>query len=407
MNDIAQVANPISGDIAARPGAASTAAAATDQQRAIAEVQAAMVIARANPRDERRAVDRILNACMRRGLAEMAVYSYSRGGSDISGPSIRLAEAIAQNWGNIQFGIREVAQRGGESEVQAFAWDVETNVRREVTFTVPHVRHTRQGTKRLEDPRDIYENVANNGARRVRACILAVIPGDIIEAAVEQCEKTLKSNADTSPEGIQAMVNAFLQFNVVQQQLEQRIQRRLDAIQPAQIVALKKIYASLRDGMSTPNDWFEPIPDDEKAEGDATPTKGVAAAKAALKKATGKKEEISEPAQSLAEALGDEIPAFDGAAAAAADNQAEAEDETEPDTDDEAGETDGDEESPITAKLREIRGGINAAKNLKYLAAVDKEWVNARAAYDDETVAEIDGLISAKRRELQGGEGGK
>jgi hypothetical protein len=251
--------NPFAGGkLAARVGGGVNAVAQSDQQRAIAEVQAAMMIARMNPRDQIAAMDRILNACARPTLADSAVYTYSRGGSDVSGPSIRLAEAMAQAWGNMQFGIRELDQRNGESTVQAFAWDVETNTRREVTFQVPHIRYTRNGAKKLEDPRDIYEMVANQGARRLRACILAVIPGDVTESAVAQCETTMKTKADTSPEAMKKMVAAFADFGVTQGQIEKRIQRRLDAIQPAQVVSLKKVYASLRDGMSSPADWFEP-----------------------------------------------------------------------------------------------------------------------------------------------------
>jgi len=257
MNEVTtRPANPF-GDaqVAARP--ASNAVSNTDQHRAIAEVQAAMMIARMNPRDPIAAMDRILNACTRPTLADAAVYTYSRGGSDVSGPSIRLAEAMAQSWGNLQFGIRELEQRNGESTVQAFAWDVETNTRREVVFQVPHTRHTKRGTTKLEDPRDIYEMVANQGSRRLRACILAVIPGDVTEAAVNQCETTMKTKADTSPEAMLKMIGAFADFGVTKEQIEKRIQRRLDAIQPAQVVSLKKIYASLRDGMSSPADWFE------------------------------------------------------------------------------------------------------------------------------------------------------
>jgi len=253
--DSSKALNPFVGE---RPAAHETALAHTDGQRAIAEVQAAMMIAKANPRDPVAAVDRILNACTRRTLAEAAVYQYSRGGSGVSGPSIRLAEAIAQQWGNLQFGVRELESRNGASLVQAFAWDVESNTRREVTFTVPHERHTKRGVTRLDDPRDIYELVANQGSRRLRACILAVIPGDVVEAAVHQCEITLSANADTSPEGVRKMVDAFQALGVSARQIEARIQRRLDSIQPAQIVALKKIYASLRDGMSGVGDWFEP-----------------------------------------------------------------------------------------------------------------------------------------------------
>ena len=254
MNEVA--ANPFAA-LPAQARQTGGAVAQSDQQRAVAEVQAAMMIARMNPRDQIAAMDRILNACARPTLADSAIYTYSRGGADVSGPSIRLAEAMAQAWGNMQFGIRELDQRNGESTVQAFAWDVETNTRREVTFQVPHIRYTKSGSKKLEDPRDVYEMVANQGARRLRACILAVIPGDVTEAAVNQCETTMKTKADTSPEAMQKMLAAFDPFGVTKEQIEKRIQRRLDAIQPAQVVSLKKIYASLRDGMSSASDWFE------------------------------------------------------------------------------------------------------------------------------------------------------
>jgi len=74
----------------------SNAIADASQQREIAEVQAAMVIAKRFPRDPIEAMDRILHACTRSTLAESALYSYSRGGSDITGPSIRLTCQISQ-----------------------------------------------------------------------------------------------------------------------------------------------------------------------------------------------------------------------------------------------------------------------------------------------------------------------
>ena len=239
------------------PQRALGAAAHSDSQRAIAEVQAAMMIARANPRDPIAAMDRILNACTRPTLADAAVYTYSKGGTDVSGASIRLAETMAQSWGNIQFGIKELSQSGGMSEVEAYAWDMETGAKRAITFQVPHIRYTRKGSTKIDDPREVYELVANMGARRLRACILAVIPGDVMEAAVAQCEVTMRTKADTSPEAMQKMIVAFEPFGVTKEQIEKRIQRRIEAIQPAQVVSLKKVYASLRDGMSSPADWFE------------------------------------------------------------------------------------------------------------------------------------------------------
>jgi len=241
--------------IATRPQ--SAALVEVEQQRAMAEVQSAIVLAKKFPRNQIEAMDRIAVACQRPGLAEQALYTYSRGGTEITGPSIRLAEAIAQNWGNLQFGIKELEQRNGESTVEAFAWDVETNTRQVKTFQVKHERHTKKGSYKLEDSRDIYELIANQGARRLRACILGVIPGDVIEAAVAQCEQTQKAKADASPEALKKLVAAFEVFKITKEQIEKRIQRRLDTITPAQIIQLRKIYNSLKDGMSTPADWFE------------------------------------------------------------------------------------------------------------------------------------------------------
>jgi hypothetical protein len=122
---------------------------------------------------------------------------------------------------------------------------------------VRHWRDTKSGGYKLKDERDIYELCANQAQRRLRACILASIPGDVTEAAMNQAETSLKAKADTSPEAMAKMLEAFAPFGVTKEHVEKRIQRRLDAITPAQVVSLKRIYASLRDDMSTPAEWFD------------------------------------------------------------------------------------------------------------------------------------------------------
>ena len=237
--------------------AVSNAAAEADAARAIAEVQAAMIIAQRFPRDERIAFDRVITAFQRPSLAEHALYAYARGGTEITGPSIRAAEAIAQAWGGIEFGIRELEQRPGESTVQAYAWDLQSNTRSVTVFQVKHERHNRNGVTRLLDPRDVYELVANQGARRMRARILAIIPADVVDAAVKETEKTLRAKVDITPERIKSLIEKFGAFGVSTEAIEKRIQRRVDTITPSQMLALAKIYNSLNDSMSAPADWFE------------------------------------------------------------------------------------------------------------------------------------------------------
>lgn len=229
-----------------------------EQGRAVQEVQAAVIMARRFPRDIEVSRSRIKAACKRKALAESAMYEYPRGGVKVTGPSIRLAEVCAQAWGNIDFGIRELSQYGGASEVEAFCWDLETNTRQTKTFKVPHKRYTKSGSYDLTDPRDIYETVANQGARRLRACILGVIPGDVVDEAVAECDRTLK-NTDQRPTSdvILSMIDQFKGFNVSVKMLEDKIGHKLnESTTRSELVKLGKIYNSLKDGMSKPEDWF-------------------------------------------------------------------------------------------------------------------------------------------------------
>lgn len=232
-----------------------------NEQRAVAEVQAAVLMAKRFPRDQKAAVDRILQAFSRPALAEQSQYQFARGSSDIAGLSIRAAEAIAQQWGNMEFGFREMSRGVGPdgvgfSEVEAFAWDLETMTRKPLQFVVRHWRDTKGGGYALRDERDIYELTANMAQRRVRACILSIIPGDVAEAATRQADVTMKLSADASKESVDRIIAAFATLGVTRKQIETRIQRSLEAIKPANIISLRKIYESLRDGISTPADWF-------------------------------------------------------------------------------------------------------------------------------------------------------
>lgn len=232
------------------------------------EVQAAMVIAKKFPRNEVESFNRIIQACKRKSLAEQAMYEYPRGGTKVTGPSIRLAEAMAQNWGNLDFGIIELEQKNGESQVMAYAWDLETNTRQTKIFTVPHVRSTKKGNVPLTDPRDIYELVANQGARRVRACILGVIPGDVIDSAIEQCNRTLAGD-DSKPliDVIREMASIFQQeFNVPLESIEKYIGCKAEAFSMNDLIRLKKVYRSLHDGMSSREDYFDLSPSADSSE---------------------------------------------------------------------------------------------------------------------------------------------
>lgn len=263
----------------------------------VATMQAQIFLAKQFPRDQRQSMDKILTACQRPGLASAAVYSYARGGTNISGPSIRLAEELARNWGNLECGWDELEREGDTSKVRAFAWDKETNVLKTLTFVVRHYRSTKNGSYRLKDERDIYELLANQAARRMRNCILALVPGDVVEAAVEQCQKTMITSCEINAETIRKLVETFEGFGVTKRQIEKRIQRNLESITPAQFVRMREIYTSLRDGMSEPSDWFDMDEEPDSATAATENLKSVLKMPKTAQKSTKSKKEVNSHAE--------------------------------------------------------------------------------------------------------------
>lgn len=275
MNQTATADHGFSGGFAPAAPAERNATTEAIVSRQAQEVQAAMVIAKRFPRDENTAYAKIMKACQRLRLAEDAAYEFPRGGTKVTGPSIRLAEVLAQHWGNIDYGIMELENKLGESQVMAYAWDLETNTRRSMVFTVKHERKAKGSIQRLDDPRDIYELVANQGARRVRACILGVIPGDVVDEALDACHTTLVSGQkEPLSDRIRKMIAAFQSaYQVSQAMLEKYIGCKADAFSENDFLRLRNVYKSLKDGMGKREDYFDLRASDggdEKAAGSTT-----------------------------------------------------------------------------------------------------------------------------------------
>lgn len=223
------------------------------------EVQVAMIAAKRFPRNNIDAYNKIMTDCTRKTLAEKAMYEYPRGGQVITGPSIHLARALARGWGNLDSGFKVLESSAKESTVMAYCWDLETNYRETKVFTVQHVRETRNGAKPLMDSRDIYEMVANQAVRRERACILSVIPADVVDAAVGQCKATLTGNGKMPVvDMIRALVKNFQeQYSVTKEMLEQYIGCKAEAFSIQSVIRLKNVYNTLRDGSASVEQYFD------------------------------------------------------------------------------------------------------------------------------------------------------
>ena len=251
----------VQGGVMAQMDKINQGTVAIEASRAIAEAQGKLVIAKRFPRNEVDAYAKAMEACQRPTMAAKAFYSFPRGGQTVEGPTIRFAEELARCWGNIDYGIKELSQDDGKSEMQAYAWDLETNAQSVQNFTNPHQREQGKKMVKLTSQRDIYENNANMATRRLRSRILAILPSWFVEDAIEECKKTLAGRNDTPLiDRVKKMVVAFAKIGVTQEQIERRLKKKIDTMNADDLVEYTGIFNAIKQGESKIADWFESAP---------------------------------------------------------------------------------------------------------------------------------------------------
>nr|DAF54228.1 MAG TPA: hypothetical protein [Siphoviridae sp. ct8hB11] len=248
----------MSNGVAAQLDRINQGTVAIEASRAIAEAQGKLVIAKRFPRDEVAAYAKAMEACQRPKMAEKAFYAFPRGGQTVEGATIRFAEELARCWGNIDYGIKELSQDDGKSEMQAYAWDLETNAQSVQNFTNPHQREQGKKMVTLTSQRDIYENNANMATRRLRARILAILPSWFVEDCIAECKKTLAGQNDTPlVDRVKKMVVQFAKLGVTQEQIEHRLKRKIDTMNADDFTEYIGIYNAIKQNESRISDWFE------------------------------------------------------------------------------------------------------------------------------------------------------
>lgn len=264
------------------------------QSREMIECLGMMQMAKMDPRNPQEVRARLLQAAKNETLAVAAEYIYVKGGTEVTGLSIRAAEALAKAYKHIDFGMREISVTDKETVCQAYCWDMENNTRESEFFIVPHSRSkgvwdrgVRVGTEvqKITDQRELDEITRSRGSRIKRACILGVIPIDVQEEFAEACEKTLAAKIDKMIEvrsddegGIKKVIEDMLialetKYHVTRQMVADRFQKKhngdrdiatrlLYNLDNRQIIMLYRIVTGLRDGIATPADYFKGATDE-------------------------------------------------------------------------------------------------------------------------------------------------
>lgn len=270
-------------------------ATAIEQSRAVAEVQAAVIVAQNVPRDINRAIAEMRDSCGRLAMAEQAFYQVPNRGT---GPSVHLARELARIWGNIEHGSNEMRRddEASVSEIQGFAWDKQTNTRTSRTFIAPHEKMKAGARLRLTDLGDIQNNNNSVAARAVRECILNVLPKWFVEDAQNICRQTLvNGEGEPLPDRITRMVDAFHGIGITEKQIETKLGKKRGQFDAGDVAQMGITYTSItRDGHDK-NELFPPTAETAEqlaATGEGSgPSKLAGKVKAANEKATNSTEE--------------------------------------------------------------------------------------------------------------------
>jgi hypothetical protein len=283
-------------------------AVAIEQERAIAEAQGQLTLAKRFPRDLIAAHSELMSACKSKAFAEVAFYSVPNRGN---GPSIRLAEEIARVYGNFQYGHRELSRDVGKSEVEVFAWDMEKNNRSIRQITVNHIQDTKNGPKELRDQSDIDNKIANIASKQVRGRILALMPKWLVQDAVLECRRTLAGNNDEPLDArIRKMVQAFSKLGVTQTVIENWLGKSVSDLTGEELVDLHGMYNAIKEGASAAEVFAI---DGEVVEGAGKPVKRRSAAKALAEAApvTNDEGSASEHIEEVKAMLADDVSYID------------------------------------------------------------------------------------------------
>lgn len=250
--------------------AESSVAAAAEQARAL--VQAKCILALQRPRSWDTVRARVLDDCRRPRFAEEAKYLKPIG-KGVAGPSVRFAEACARSMGNLWRTAHVTYEDAFKRHVLVSVMDLETNLTYDEEIVVEKTVERSSGADRVvvatrtnsfgkavfivaATDDDLLNKVNALKSKASRNLILAFVPADIVEEAMEVVDATKLQTASAAGAREQ-MVRAFASLRVNAQDLEAWLGHVVAEVTPDEIAQLRAVYSAMQDGEGSWADHLE------------------------------------------------------------------------------------------------------------------------------------------------------
>ncbi len=255
-------------DLALAPQQALGATASALSARVQAEIQIRTMVALSRPRDWDLVRQRMMKECARPKFAEQALYRKPLGGGKFAeGFSVRFAEALQRNIGNLSTETVAVEEDLESVKLKVSTIDLESNasfstdvtVRKTVERRFPKEGQTVISSRRNSTGDIVYlveasedEIVTKQNAlvsKALRNNIVRLCPGDIQDDCEEKIKGVLAARAKADPDAERKrLLDFFGEFSVTPAQLREYLGHEVG---PGQVTLeemedLRKVYAALK-----------------------------------------------------------------------------------------------------------------------------------------------------------------
>lgn len=258
-----------------------------DSAMARAEVEAQYIVAYKSPRDMDQVRIKCLKACRRPAFARTGMYVKTvdtRNGTTVEGLSIRAAEEVFRNMGNLTSRSSIIFEDDQVRKIRISVTDLESNAtyHKDVTLNkiverkFPPQGRVVIGTRTKSDGNTIYLVAASEdelqnkeaamASKIIRNAVLRFLPADIHEEMVEAIKETNEGSACADPDAERKrVVDAFAKLGIEPKQLSLFLGHPLEQITPKEIANLRGIWQSIKDGDTSWKEIMASLSDEKPA----------------------------------------------------------------------------------------------------------------------------------------------
>jgi len=229
-----------------------------------AELDVQISTAKAYPRSAQRAMNYALElATMDEATAQSCFYCLPRKDKDgvkkeIRGGSIRLAEIVANAWGNIHAATRIIENDGRHITAEGVAWDLESNVKIAMQNKVSIRFGEKEGKGGYTANDDMQTKLSNAAsAKALRNAIFKVVPKALVDRILEKAMQFAIGDQKTVNANVQGVIDKLIKMGLDKQKILDYYEcKTISDITPEHYKSLIGVGTAIKEGFIKIEDVF-------------------------------------------------------------------------------------------------------------------------------------------------------